>query len=224
MTFKRSLALVLAALCLIAAKHPSPSSPSIQLDAGSGRVITLTGAAASVFAADPKVVEVRPASPTTLFLFGVAPGRTTVAAMSSSGQPIAQMEVTVGPSGYAAAAANGQIAAAMPASSISSQTRPNGLRLERHGRDSRRGRTRNGHRSRRTRRQTTSRQPHGRNLIRPGQPARPRGRDVAQPYSRTRRQLGRRWLISVAATVRWASLPLPALVQAANTFAERRLQ
>ncbi len=37
----------------------------MQLEAGAGRVITLTAAAASVFAADPKVVEVRPASPTT---------------------------------------------------------------------------------------------------------------------------------------------------------------
>ena len=101
------------------------------LEAGTGRVLTLTAAAASVFAADPKVLEVRPASPTTLFLFGVAPGHTTVAAMSSSGQPIAQMDVTVTPGGYAAAAANGQIAAAMPGSPLSSRPQANGLSL--HG-------------------------------------------------------------------------------------------
>ena len=127
--FNRIAALVLATFCLTAARHPPSSGQSIQLEAGAGRVITLTAAAASVFAADPKVVEVRPASPTTLFLFGVAPGHTTVAAMSAGGQPIAQMDVMVGPSGYAANTANGQIAVSMPASSLASQTRPNGLAL-----------------------------------------------------------------------------------------------
>ncbi len=126
---KRTVVLMLAALCLTAARHPQPAGQSIQIEAGAGHVITLTAAAASVFAADPKVVEVRPASPTTLFLFGVAPGHTTVAAMSAGGQPIAQLDVTVGPSGYAATAANAQIEALMPASSLASQARPNGLAL-----------------------------------------------------------------------------------------------
>ena len=48
----------------------------IAIEAGSGRVIQLAGSAATVFAADPKVAEVRPASATSLFIFGVAPGRT----------------------------------------------------------------------------------------------------------------------------------------------------
>ena len=46
----------------------------ITIDAGTGRVIQLSAGAASVFAADPKVAEVRPASATSLFIFGVAPG------------------------------------------------------------------------------------------------------------------------------------------------------
>ena len=53
----------------------------ITLDAGTGRVIQLSAGAASVFAADPKVAEVHPASATSLFVFGVAPGRTTIAAL-----------------------------------------------------------------------------------------------------------------------------------------------
>ena len=126
---KRAMVLVLVVLCLTAARRPQQAGQSILLEAGSGRVITLTAAAASVFAADPKVVEVRPASPTTLFVFGVAPGRTTVAAMSATGQPIAQMEVTVAPNTYAATAANGQIASAMPTSSIIAQARSNGMAL-----------------------------------------------------------------------------------------------
>ncbi len=112
-----------------AARGPAPPGQSVTLEAGSGRVMSLTGPAASVFAADPKVVEVRPASPTSLFLFGVGPGRTTVAALSASGQPIAQFEVTVGPSGYAAAAAAGQIAAAIPGRGVAAGIRGNGLVL-----------------------------------------------------------------------------------------------
>ncbi len=126
---KRTSLLLMAALCLMAARQPEPPAQSLVLEAGSGRVVSLTSAAASVFAADPKVVEVRPASPTSLFLFGVAPGRTTVAAMSTAGQPIAQFNVTVGPSGYGAAAANGQIAAALPGGGMVASPAQNGLTL-----------------------------------------------------------------------------------------------
>ncbi len=121
------LAAVLVAC--IGARAPAPPGESVALEAGSGRVMSLTAPAASVFAADPKVVEVRPASPTSLFLFGVAPGRTTVAALSASGKPIAQFQVTVGPSGYAAAAAAGQIAAALPGRAAAAGVRGNGMVL-----------------------------------------------------------------------------------------------
>ena len=126
---KRTGLVLAALLACTAARRPDPGGQALALDAGSGRVVTLTAAAASVFAADPKVVEVRPASPTSLFLFGVAPGRTTVAAMSAGGQPIAQFDVTVGPSGYAAASAAGQLASAMPGSGMTAGVRPNGLVL-----------------------------------------------------------------------------------------------
>ncbi len=126
---KRAAGLMATLLCCVAARGVAPPGQGIVLEAGSGRVVGLAAAAASVFAADPKVVEVRPASPTSLFLFGVGPGRTTVAAMSASGQPVAQFEVTVGPSQYSAGAANGQIAAAMPGSGIAAEPRGNGLAL-----------------------------------------------------------------------------------------------
>ena len=121
------LAVVLLA-CMAAGPQP-PRNQGITLEAGSGRVLSLTGSAASVFAADPKVVEVRPASPTSLFVFGVGPGRTTVAAMSASGQPIAQFDVTVAPSGYAASATNTQLAAALPGRGLAAATRGNGVVL-----------------------------------------------------------------------------------------------
>ena len=75
-----------------------PAQNVITIDAGTGRVIQLSAGAASVFAADPKVAEVHPASATSLFIFGVAPGRTTIAALSAGGGPIAQYDVIVRPS------------------------------------------------------------------------------------------------------------------------------
>ena len=51
--------------------------------------------APNVFVADPKVAEVRPASPTSLFVFGVGAGRTTVAALDADGHLVAQYDVTV---------------------------------------------------------------------------------------------------------------------------------
>ncbi len=127
--FKRTAFLLVLLLACTAARRPPPGfgGQSMSIEAGSGRTVTLTSAAASVFAADPKVVEVRPASPTSLFLFGVAPGRTTVAAMSANGQPIAQFDVTVAPSGYAAGMANSQMASAMPGDSMTAGVRANGL-------------------------------------------------------------------------------------------------
>jgi pilus assembly protein CpaC len=97
------------------------------VDAGSGRVIQLGGSAASVFAADPKVAEARPASATSLFIFGVAPGRTTVAALDAAGAPIAQYDVIVRPSGYGAGEAETAIARVVPGASVRVETMQNGL-------------------------------------------------------------------------------------------------
>lgn len=47
---------------------------ALSMEAGGGKVVTLETAVANVFVADPKVAEVRPASATTLFVFGVGPG------------------------------------------------------------------------------------------------------------------------------------------------------
>ena len=119
-----TMALTLAPVASRAAPDPSRF---IAIEAGMGRVLPLGGPATSVFAADPKVVEVRPASPTSLFVFGVAPGRTTIAALSASGEPIAQWNVVVQPSGYAAGEARGGIGRLVPGAGIGTETRPNGI-------------------------------------------------------------------------------------------------
>jgi pilus assembly protein CpaC len=106
-----------------------PVQNVITLDAGTGRVIQLSAGAASVFAADPKVAEVHPASATSLFIFGVAPGRTTVAALSASGAPIAQYDVVVKPSRYGAAEAESAIARVLPGATVHIETMQNGLAI-----------------------------------------------------------------------------------------------
>lgn len=124
-------AMMLVALCLAMAGRPGMAQPqrSLVIEAGMGRVLALGGPAASVFAADPKVIEVRPASPTSLFVFGIAPGRTTVAALSASGAPVAQWDVVVRPSTYAANEVRGAVNRAIPGAAVTAETRPNGFAL-----------------------------------------------------------------------------------------------
>jgi pilus assembly protein CpaC len=107
----------------------SQAGSSLVLETGAGRVIGLGRAATSVFAADPKVVEVRPASATSLFLFGVGAGRTTVAALDASGSPIAQYDVTVRPSSFAGQEVVGSIKRQQPTTQLNSESRVGGLAL-----------------------------------------------------------------------------------------------
>jgi len=111
-----------------AASVPAPTG-SLTIDAGSGRVIQSSRPIANLFAADPKVAEARPASPTSVFIFGVTPGRTTVAALDQAGGVIAQYEVTVRPSGFGASEAAGAIRRALPHQRISVQTTASGIAL-----------------------------------------------------------------------------------------------
>jgi pilus assembly protein CpaC len=100
------------------------SGAPISVDVGSGRVVQLGRPAANVFAANPSVLEVRPAGPSSLFVFGVAPGRTTFAALDAQGVPVAQYEVTVRPSSFGSSEAQGR---------INQQLRGSRIRAESHG-------------------------------------------------------------------------------------------
>lgn len=124
-TWSLLLALLLALTTGRAAAEPAPIA--VALEAGAGRVLQLGGAASSVFAAEPKIAQVRPASPTTLFVFGMTPGRTTVAALAESGAQIAQFEVTVRPSSFAATESAAAITRALPGRHIQVYSLPNGL-------------------------------------------------------------------------------------------------
>ncbi len=76
-----------------------PRPVSVIIDVGSGRLIDLPGPAATILAADPRIARVQPASPTTIFIMGVAAGHTTVIATTEAGAEIAQYDVIIRASG-----------------------------------------------------------------------------------------------------------------------------
>ncbi len=70
-------------------------SRPITVQAGTGLLLRLPQPATTVMSAEPNIARVQPASPTSLFLMGVAAGRTTVIATTETGQAIVQYDVTV---------------------------------------------------------------------------------------------------------------------------------
>jgi pilus assembly protein CpaC len=62
-----------------------------------------------------------------LFVFGTAPGHTTLAALDETGHLIAQYQLTVRPSAYNAAEASAAIGRALPGGNIRVETLPTGL-------------------------------------------------------------------------------------------------
>lgn len=100
----------------------------ITLNAGKGQLIQLSGPAQSVFSADPKVAEVRPASQNSIFIFGLTPGRTTVVATNQDGAEIGHYAVNIQPSAYPFSALS-QTSARM-ANGLHASPSPDGLMIE----------------------------------------------------------------------------------------------
>jgi pilus assembly protein CpaC len=87
-------------------------SQPISVQAGTGVLLRLPQPAATVMSAEPSIARVQPASPTSLFLMGVAPGRTTVIATTEAGVAIVEYDVTVTPGATGPAVLGGAPAAA----------------------------------------------------------------------------------------------------------------
>lgn len=127
---KNWLALLLPMLALgISQAEAAPAS--LTLDAGKGKMITLRAPVASIFAANPKVVEVRPASKNSLFLFGLEPGETSVVASNKAGRSIETLDVTVLPAPFAAHQMQVTAPEIAPNADIHIRETPSGLLL--HG-------------------------------------------------------------------------------------------
>jgi len=121
--------MLLALLLSTGRTMAEPAPTRLALETGAGRVISLAAPVANVFVADPKVAEVRPASSTALFVFGVGPGRTTVAALDAGGRPVAELLVTVSPSGFTASQAQATLGRLLPGSRVAVAATGRGLLL-----------------------------------------------------------------------------------------------
>ena len=96
-----------------------PRPVPVILDVGSGRLIQLPGPATTILAADPRIARVQPASPTSIFVMGVAPGRTTMIATAEDGSAIAEYDVTIRPGAGAPSPLSGEPAPARESGPIS---------------------------------------------------------------------------------------------------------
>jgi pilus assembly protein CpaC len=84
-----ALGLTAGATCAVA------SSATINLEVSEGKLLALKGTASNVFIADPTIADVQVPVPNRLFIFGKAPGHTTLFALDSSGATIASYSVDV---------------------------------------------------------------------------------------------------------------------------------
>lgn len=124
-----SLCLMLTGISAAQAAAPDNRRSAMTVEAGTGRVLTLATPVANIFVADPKIAEVRPASPTSLFVFGLNAGRTTIAIMDADGQLLAQYDITVQPSSYSAHEAKVTIDRLLPGNRVKVQAQGKGLML-----------------------------------------------------------------------------------------------
>lgn len=69
----------------------------IELSVGQGKAIRLPGAADAVAVARPEIADVQVPAPTTMFVFGKSPGRSTVQAFAKDGRVISNIDVKVTP-------------------------------------------------------------------------------------------------------------------------------
>ena len=106
---------------------PRPFYGSIEIAQGGGKIITLQQPVSSIFAADPAVIEVRPASPTSLFVFGKGLGQTTLVATDANGRQIAQYSVVVTASQYTANRLAEQTKNAVPDSNVTAESETGGM-------------------------------------------------------------------------------------------------
>lgn len=128
----RTLAIGLVAATLISAPAQQASaqavqnaSSSIDLSVGRGRLISLPAAMTDVFVADDKVADVQVRSSRQLYVFGKAPGETSVYATDASGRVVYS---TVARVGNNIETIDQMLSLAMPEASIAANTM-NGLVL-----------------------------------------------------------------------------------------------
>ena len=90
------LAAPLLAAVLFCAGPLHAAEQAITLEASVGQSLAVPGRASTVFVANPEIADVQASGDgSSLFLFGKAPGSTSVIALSAANQPLATYRVTV---------------------------------------------------------------------------------------------------------------------------------
>jgi pilus assembly protein CpaC len=107
--------------------RPKPFVASLTVAQGSGEIVTLRQPVSSIFAADPSVVEVHPASPSSLFVFGKGVGETSLVATDQNGDEVAQYHISVIPSQYSGDRLARQSQTIAPGEVISAASESGGL-------------------------------------------------------------------------------------------------
>ena len=69
----------------------------IRLNVSRGQTVRLPAPAATIFVADRSIADIQTPSNRVVFVFGKKPGRTSLFALSESGDPIAEYQVVVTP-------------------------------------------------------------------------------------------------------------------------------
>ncbi|HWK35852.1 type II and III secretion system protein family protein [Sphingomonas sp.] len=126
------LAIALAATTFVAAPVATTaqtvstqSFPLVEVNTSRGRMVTLTAPISDVFVADPAIADVQVRSPTQIYIFGKAPGETTVSATTKAGRVVYATTVRVG-TNYSSI--QQMLSLAMPESQVTATTM-NGLVL-----------------------------------------------------------------------------------------------
>ncbi|MBM9401004.1 type II and III secretion system protein family protein [Gluconacetobacter azotocaptans] len=101
----------------------------VGLEVGGGHMESLPRPVTKIFVVDPKVAQVRPASATSMFVYGMASGRTSILATDAEGRTVAQFTVDVAPSNYGATQAQAHIARQFPDSQVKVQADQHSLIL-----------------------------------------------------------------------------------------------
>lgn len=115
-----------------AASTATAAHGGMSIPAGTGKIVRLKAPAANVFSADPKVLDVRPANNNTLFIFGLAPGRTNFVAIGSNGETVAQYDVVVTPGAFTAEQTTGQAPITGTSRKVVATPTANGMVLSGH--------------------------------------------------------------------------------------------
>jgi len=102
-----------------AAPAQSAASRVVEVDTNQGRLVTLARPISDVFVANDAIADIQVRSPTQIYVFGKAPGETTISATTKTGQVVFSATVRVGNN---FGSINQMLKLAMPEAQLSSYT------------------------------------------------------------------------------------------------------